>query len=183
PMIWAEGSQLSADTIFLQLKDRQLDNMLLRQKSYIVNVELDSSKFNQVKGKTITGLFHDNKLQQMYVDGNAESVYYTVEDSAYSGMNYLVSSRMRVNFSENKIESITSIRKPEGNYYPMDEVPEDREILEGFIWKPKDRPRSKEEIIPTLAKKPTRKPVTKKAASKPVAKVTTSKGKRTAAKK
>lgn len=168
PMIWAEGSQLSGDTIYLQLKNRQLDNMVLNQNSFIVNVELDSTKFNQVKGKTITGLFHDNKLRQMFVDGNAESVYYTVEDSAYSGMNYQVSSRMRVRFTENRMESITSILKPEGSYYPMDEIPEDREVLEGFIWKPKDRPRSKEEIIPSLRKAPVKKPA-KKPAAKPVA--------------
>jgi hypothetical protein len=146
--------------------------MLLRQNSFIVNVELDSTKFNQVKGKTITGLFHDNKLQQMYVDGNAESVYFTVEDSAYSGMNYQVSSRMRVHFSDNKIESITSIRKPEGSYHPMDQIPEEKEVLEGFIWKPKDRPRSKEEIIPSLRKKPV---ASKKPAAKPVARATAKK--------
>ncbi|HEY0896255.1 MAG TPA: hypothetical protein VGE15_06870, partial [Sphingobacteriaceae bacterium] len=169
PMIWAEGSQLSGDTIYLQLKNRQLDNMVLNQNSFIVNVELDSTKFNQVKGKIITGLFHDNKLRQMFVDGNAESVYYTVEDSAYSGMNYQVSSRMRVRFTENKMESITSILKPEGSYYPMDAIPEDREVLEGFIWKPKDRPRSKEEIIPSLRKAPVKKPAKKQPAAKPVA--------------
>lgn len=178
PMLWAEGSQLSADTIYLQLKNRQLDNMLLNQNSFIVNVELDSSKFNQVKGKTITGLFHDNKLRQMFVDGNAESVYYTVEDSAYSGMNYQVSSRMRVRFNDNKMESITSVRKPEGSYYPMDQIPEDREVLEGFIWKPKDRPRSKEEIIPSLRKnrvKNAPKKPAKKPAAKPVARASSAK--------
>lgn len=153
PMIWAEGSQLSGDTVYLQLKDQKLDNMLLQRNAFIVSTELDSLKFNQVKGKVITGQFRDNKLQQMYVDGNAQSIYYTVQDSAYSGMNSMVSSRMRVNFSDNKIETITSIKRPEGNYYPMEQIPEDGEILDGFIWKPKDRPRSKEEIIPSLAKK------------------------------
>lgn len=166
PMIWAEGSQLSGDTVYLQLKDRKLDNMLLQRNAFIVNTELDSSKFNQVKGKFITGHFNDNKLQRMYVDGNAQSVYYTVEDSAYSGMNSMVSSRMRVNFSDNKIEAITSIRQPEGTYYPMEQIPEDGEILDGFIWKPKDRPKSKEEIIPSLAKRTVQqKPV--KGSAKP----------------
>lgn len=66
-------------------------------------------------------------------------------------------------------------------YSPMDKVVKDREILEGFIWKPKDRPISKEAIIPSLAKpkakaqkavtnKPpatkTQKPATKKPAGK-----------------
>src|SRR5690606_22268990 len=57
PMIWTQGSQLSADTIYLQLKNNKLDNMLLETNGLIVNTENDSTKFNQIKGKTLTGIF------------------------------------------------------------------------------------------------------------------------------
>lgn len=164
PMIWADGSQLSADTIYMQLKNKTVDNILLRQKGFIVNTEADSARFNQVKGKTITGVFKEGKMNQLFVDGNAESIYFTREDSAYSGMNHLISSRMRMVFEDNKIQDIFPIKKPEGQYYPMKKIPKDKDILEGFIWKPKDRPRSKEEIIPSLIKPVAKKPV------KPVAK-------------
>ena len=171
PMIWTQGSQLSGDTVYLQLKNKKLDNMLLQHNSFIVNTEEgDSTHFNQVKGKVITGFFVDGKLDRMFVDGNAESIYYVKEDSVYSGMNRMLSSRIKVLFEENKLKDIISILKPEGNYYPIDEIPADAEILKGFIWKPKDRPQSKEEIIPSLAKKrqsKTKVPV-KKPATKPV---------------
>lgn len=170
PMIWAEGSQLSADTIYMQLKNRTVDNILLRHKAFVVNTEADSARFNQIKGKTITGVFKEGKMDQLFVDGNAESIYFTREDSAYSGMNHLISSRMRMAFEENKITDIFPIKKPEGQYYPMEKIPKDKEILEGFIWKPKDRPRSKEEIIPSLKEK-----ATKKTAAKPAVKPVTSK--------
>jgi lipopolysaccharide export system protein LptA len=178
PMIWTQGSQLSGDTVYLQLKNKKLDNMLLQHNSFIVNTEEgDSTHFNQVKGKVITGVFADGKLDRMFVDGNAESIYYVKEDSVYSGMNRMLSSRIKVIFKENKLKDIISILKPEGNYYPIEEIPKDEEILKGFIWKPKDRPRSKEEIIPSLAakKKPVRKTPAKKPAPKvvPVAKKTT----------
>lgn len=149
PMIWTQGSQLSADTIYMQLKNNKLDNMLLHHNGFIVSTENDSTKFNQIKGKMLTGFFRDNKLDQIYVDGNAESIYYTVEDSAYTGMNRSVSSRMRVTFSSNELQDVFFIRKPELTYYPIETVPKEVEILEGFIWKPKERPKSKEEIIPT----------------------------------
>ena len=168
PMIWTQGSQLSADTIFLQLKNQKLDNMLLQHDGFIASTELDSSKFNQVRGKVLTGLFRDNKLWQMFVDGNAESIYYTVEDSAYSGMNRSLSSRMRLEFQNNKLKEVTLIRKPEGKYYPLDKVNKDDEILKGFIWKPNERPKSKEEVL-GLTKKPVKKsgaPVKKTPASK-----------------
>lgn len=165
PIIWTQGSQLSADTIFLQLKNQKLDNMQLKKDGFIVSTEADSSKFNQVKGKTMTGLFKDSKMYRMLVDGNAESIYYTLEDSVYSGMNRTLSGRMRLDFEDNRITNVTLVRKAEGDYFPIEEVPEDKDMLEGFMWKPKERPASKEEIIPSLNK--TKKPAA--TAKKPVA--------------
>lgn len=48
------------------------------------------------------------------------------------------------------------VRKAEGDYFPIEKVPKEKETLEGFIWKPKERPASKEEIIgaPKKEKKP-----------------------------
>jgi lipopolysaccharide export system protein LptA len=172
PMIWTQGSQLSADTLYLQLKNKKLDNMLLQHNSFIVNTEEgDSTHFNQVRGKVITGFFKESRLNRLFVDGNAESIYYAKEDSSYSGMNRMVSSRIKVLFENNKLRDIISIRKPEGNFYPMDKIPPDESILKGFIWKPKDRPQSKEEIIPSLRKsgtKPKVKAVVKPAKGKAV---------------
>ena len=166
PMIWAQGSQLSGDTVYLQLKNKKMDNMLLQHNSFIVNTEEgDSTHFNQVRGKVITGFFKESRLNRLFVDGNAESIYYAKEDTSYSGMNRMVSSRIKVLFENNKLRDIISIRKPEGNFYPMDKIPPDENILKGFIWKPKDRPQSKEEIIPSLRKSGTKPKV--KAGVKP----------------
>jgi len=155
PIIWTQGTQLTADTIFLQMKNQKLDNMLLQNNGLIVSAEGDSSRFNQVKGKVLTGLFKDSKLESMFVDGNAESIYYTLEDSVYTGFNRSLSSRMKLEFADSKLKRVVLVRKPEGKYYPIEKAPKDMEILEGFMWKPKDRPRSKEEIIPALRPKKT----------------------------
>ncbi|MEO8794835.1 MAG: OstA-like protein [Daejeonella sp.] len=173
PMIWTQGSQLTGDTIYLQLKNKKLDNMLLQHNSFIVNTDDgDSTHFNQVRGKVITGLFKDSKLDRMFVDGNAESIYFVKDDSTYSGMNRMVSSRIKIIFEKSKLRDIVSIRSPEGNYYPIDKIPTDEDILKGFIWKPKDRPKSKEQIIPTLVKSKTT-PKAKAAPKKVVKRKTT----------
>lgn len=151
PMIWAQGSQLSGDTIYLQMKNKKLDNMLLQHNSFIVNTEdADSTNFNQIKGKVITGYFRDNKLNNMFVDGNAESVYYLKEDSTYSGLNHMISSRLRILLKDNKLNNISAIRSIEASITPMEDLKEEDRVLKGFIWKPRDRPKSKEEIIPQL---------------------------------
>lgn len=153
PMIWSQGSQLSADTVYLQMKNKKLDNMLLQHNGFIVNTEdADSTNFNQIKGKVITGYFRENKLNNLFVDGNAESIYYLKEDTAYSGLNHQISSRLKVLLNNNKLKSITAIRSIEGSVTPMEDLKEEDMVLKGFIWKPRDRPKSKEEIIPQLAK-------------------------------
>lgn len=164
PIVWSQGSQMTGDTIFMQLRNRKLDNMLLQHNGFIVNIETDSAKYNQVKGKLLTGFFKDSHLNKMFVDGNAESIYYAKDSSGYTGLNRSISSRMRISFAKNELSDIVLIRKPEVNFYPIEKVPKDRDILEGFIWKPKERPKSKEEIIPSLRKK---KVVSRKSNVKP----------------
>jgi len=166
PMIWAQGSQLTGDTVYLQMKNKKLDNMLLHHNSFIVNTEdADSTNFNQIKGKVITGYFRDNKLNDMFVDGNAESIYYLKDDTVYSGLNHMISSRLRILLKDNKLNNISAIRSIEASITPMDDLKEEDRVLKGFIWKPRDRPKSKEEIIPQLAEaepKPAKKKSDKK---------------------
>lgn len=166
PMIWAQGSQLSGDTVFLQMKNKKLDNMILQQNSFIANTEdADSTNFNQIKGKLITGYFLNNKLSRMFVDGNAESVYYLKEDTAYSGLNHLISSRLKILLKDNKLQGITAIRSVDATITPMEELKEEDRVLKGFIWKPRDRPKSKEEIIPALVENKSDKPAADKSKS------------------
>jgi lipopolysaccharide export system protein LptA len=172
PIIWSQGSQLSADTIYMLLKNQKMENVLFERNAFMVNTQLDSTKFNQVKGRKITGYFKDNNLDRIYVDGNAESVYFTVDKEEYTGMLRSISSRIKIKFEDNKMTDVISIRKAENVYYPIAGIPSGQEILEGFIWRPELRPKSKEEIIssddeeitievaPSTSSPPTKSPTT-----------------------
>ncbi|SEM77530.1 Lipopolysaccharide export system protein LptA [bacterium A37T11] len=147
PMIWSQGSQLSSDTLYMQLKNQQLDNMLLKNNAFIASTDLDSSKYNQTKGRKITGFFKNNSLEIMYVDGNSEAIYYRVEKNKFVGMGRTLASRIKMLLENNAVVSIIPTKKVESNYYPLYKLPADLEILEGFSWRPKDRPKSKDDII------------------------------------
>lgn len=149
PMIWAQGSQLNADTIFMQIRNEQLDNMLLINNAFMVNTQLDSVKYNQVKGRKITGFFAGNSLERIFVDGNAESIYYLVDEKrkAYSDMYHSRSSRIKILVDSNAITHFVPIRNIDGKIYPLTLVPRDAEILDGFVWKPTDRPTSREDLM------------------------------------
>ncbi|WP_316813678.1 OstA-like protein [Pedobacter heparinus] len=160
PILWSEGSQQTGDTIYLQLKNKKLNTLQVLQKAFLVNVNADSVRHNQIKGKLITAFFKDGKLKNMFVDGNAESIYFNQDDKGlYTDMNQTVSSRIKILFKEKQIERIITIRDPEGVRTPMPELKEEV-FLTGFTWRPEQRPLSKKEVING---KPKAKPAAKKA--------------------
>ncbi len=155
PIVWTQGSQLSGDTINLQMKDKKLNNMELFPNAFIVNTEkADSVHFNQVAGKKMRGFFHNDKLETMFVDGNAETIYFARDSTGkkVTEMQRSLSSRIHITFKDSKVTKLVFMAKPEHRYGPLEKFTEDEKVLKGFIWKPKERPVSKEAIIPSLNK-------------------------------
>jgi len=164
PIIWSEGSQQIADTIYVQFKNKKLNNLQAIKNAFLVNTPKDSLRFNQIKGRLMTGFFRNGKLKTMYVDGNAESIYYTQDDSTkvYKEMNQTLSSRIKFIFqdNENDIEDIVYIKGVEGALNPENKVAKDN-VLKGFSWKPKERPKTKKDAVGSSGRaKPKAKPKT-----------------------
>jgi hypothetical protein len=177
-MIWTQASQLSGDTIYLQMKNKKIDNISLFPAGFIVNIEKqDSVHFNQIAGKKIDGSFKDNRLSLLLVTGNAETIYFNRDTITHqvTDMQRSTSGSFRVNFKAGKLTDMTFSQSPLVNGFPYKDVKDEDKILKGFIWKPKDRPVSKEAIIPRplkstavkvpQVKKPAAKSIPKKAAT------------------
>jgi lipopolysaccharide export system protein LptA len=154
PIMWGEGSQQTGDTIYLQIKNNKLSAVEVIQTAFSVNVEKDSTRFNQIKGKRMTGFFKDGKVNSLYVDGNAESIYFTKDEKgAYKEMNQTVSSRLKITFKGDSISDLVTIRDAESAITPIEKL-KDNVLLTGFIWKPEIRPTSKRDVINPGTKKP-----------------------------
>jgi len=155
PIIWTQGSQLSGDTINLIMKNKKLDKMDMYPSAFIVNVEkYDSTHFNQVGGKKMRGFFKNNQLHRVYFEGNVECIYF-VRDSAtrlVTDMQRSSSSRMRLYLKNNEVTDLAFLTKPDHRYIPIEKVKEDEKILGGFLWKPKERPISKESVLPSYGR-------------------------------
>ncbi|WP_293879580.1 OstA-like protein [Sphingobacterium sp. UBA1498] len=149
PMMWAENSQISGDTIFLQVKNQKLDNSLLVGNAFMVNATSDSLKFNQIKGRKITSFFTNNRMERLFVDGNAENIFYNIDEktNVTTELVHDRSSRFKILMEDNKLKEYVSIRKVEGKVYPIAEVTADKEFLPNFTWRPEDRPKSKDDLL------------------------------------
>lgn len=181
PILWSDGTQQTGDTINVFFKASKIHNFQVLQNGFIVNVDGDSTKFNQVKGKIVTGFFVDGQLRNMYVDGNAESIYYSKNKKGeYDNVNQTVSSRLRFKFHDKELTHIVTVREVEGAVDPIDKLTKDA-LLTGFIWKPELRPTSKADIIKGMpaakpkAKAPTKAAPAGKTKGKPINSKTTAK--------
>jgi lipopolysaccharide export system protein LptA len=154
PIIWTQGSQLSGDTVYMQMRNKKLDNMDMFPSALIVNIEKkDSIHFNQIAGKRMKGYFKNDKLDRMYVTGNAESIYFIRDSLKVKEMQRSLSSRMRVRFKNNSAQNVTFLIQPDHKYAGLNKFTEDERILKNFMWKPKERPISKESILPSYGRK------------------------------
>ncbi|WP_298739107.1 OstA-like protein [uncultured Chitinophaga sp.] len=149
PVLWANNTQLTGDTIYLYTRNQQADKLVLEPNALIVN-EADSGRpiYNQIKGNIITGYFAGQAIDWMHVDGNAESIYYVKDDEGgFISVNKSLSAVINIHFNEGQLNKVVFIKDPEGTMYPFTQAPKDEMLLENFRWEIKRRPKSKYELM------------------------------------
>lgn len=146
PMIWSDTSQMSGDTIRLFLKDKKMDRVFMRNNALIVNTK-DEPYYNQIKGREITAFFENDNIRRMLTEGNAESVYYALDEKqAYINVNKVDCSEMLILFGNNKVETIKFYTQPKAKALPMKSTNHDEMRLKGFRWEIKSRPKSLKDL-------------------------------------
>lgn len=147
PVLWANSTQLSGDTIHLYTKNQTADKIYLTQNSLIVK-EVSEDLYDQIKGNFITGYFKNQNLDWMHVDGNAESIYYVQDDDgSIISVNKTLSGVINMYFLEGQLHHVNFIKDPEGTMYPFGQRPIDQMKLPNFKWDIKRRPKSKYELM------------------------------------
>ena len=147
PILWTEKNQLSADTIFIFLQKNEVKQMNLYASSFIISKD-DSIRYNQIKGKNLTGHFRKNELKKIDVYGNGETCYYVRDDkNALIGVNKAVADNLTIFVDENKVSSITFKSKPEATLYPEKDLSQSDVKLKDFKWEETARPSSKEDLL------------------------------------
>ncbi len=141
PVLWSDSTQITGETIRVGFSNSKIDTISIPQKAWIIN-QADSVGFNQIKGQAIRGKFRENKMDKMWVQDNAESIYFTKDDAAgkYMGMSNTKCINMFIEFKENQPERIHFLEKPTGTLFPMHEIITKPNKLDGFRWRETERP-------------------------------------------
>jgi lipopolysaccharide export system protein LptA len=140
PVLWQAKNQLTADSIQIRSKRGKVDEVRLYANAFAVSQDT-LLNFNQTKGRNMMAHFRDNKLRRVDVLGNAESIFYALDnDTATTGMNRVLSANMRLLFVDSKLNKITVLTNPEARFIPPHELKPDDERLKGFRWRAAERP-------------------------------------------
>lgn len=150
PVLWSAENQLTADSMNLQTSNSKMHKLNLYNSAFITSKE-DTIRFNQVRGKNMTGFFDDNKLYKIDVEGNGQTVYYVKDKKEnkerLTGVNRAECSDMTVYVIGNEVDKIILKKKPAGTLYPIAELKPEELKLKGFNWQGEKRPLSKEDIF------------------------------------
>lgn len=148
PVIWNDSSQISGDTIYMEMAHNKPDSLKVFPDAFMISIA-DSLRTNQVSGRLMLGKFKNNSLKNVFVNGNGQSLYYPEDEDegGYIGMNRSVSSRIFIKFRDGQLYQIGFLSKPQATLYPINKIPPDRKNIEGYNPRFAERPRQKKDIL------------------------------------
>lgn len=147
PIIWSAKNQITGDTIFIKTYDSELKNLFVFNHAFMIE-EVDSVRFSQIKGKTMTAYFRNGEINQVVFKGNGETNYWAVdENDLLIGINQTKCSSIKIKMEESEIRTISFLDKPSSSFSPPLETSPENLLLKGFQWLDSKRPKSKEDIF------------------------------------
>ncbi len=145
PILWQNENQLTAIKIQIKLGDNGIDFIKMEDKGFLIT-ELDSSHYNQVKGKSVIGFFDNNSLNRVEVIGNGESAFYPEDSNGKIGLNKVLCSEIQMLFKDGKVKQVKFDNDPVAELLPMSQLKAPDKFLEGFIWHIDFRPKGKTDV-------------------------------------
>jgi len=146
PVLWNGKSQLTARDIILKLRNNSIDSIFMIKDAFILT-EVDSVKYDQIRGKNMSGNFIDNQLRNLVVVGNGQTVYTVVDKGEQQGINRADCSDLIVRFKDGDVYQVIFIEKPDAKMYPIDQIPSGELFLRGFNPRLDEKPKSKQDLM------------------------------------
>jgi lipopolysaccharide export system protein LptA len=148
PIVWFERSQLTGDSMVVQLKEREkklrIEKVYIYRNAFLVSKDsLDKTglKFNQVSGIDMVITFDDSaRIQQADVYKQARSLYYTYDGTKPRGANASSGDEINIYFRNNRVRRIRVRGDVEGEQYPERLLFRKDSNLPGFQWRETEKP-------------------------------------------
>jgi len=147
PVLWSDKNQISANYIEIINRGKQNAEIRMLEDAFIISMEDDSIRFNQIKGRNMVAHVRNNQLVKIDVDGNGQSKYYARDKKGIVGLNMAESSNIAIYMNKGKVKKITFIKSPEGELKPLGQLEDADKILTGFKWQSEQQPMNKDDVF------------------------------------
>ena len=144
PVIWTGDDQLTSDSMAVFTKNRQTDRLELYHDAFIAQ-QVDTVRFDQIKGRSLIGYFKNNELYKIYIKGNGEILFYLLDGNAVAGVEQSKCANIEMRFEKGKVSEIFEYENPDGFIDPP--LPLTPVRLEGYKWFDQLRPKKRDDIF------------------------------------
>lgn len=145
-VMWNELNQIASERADVYTRNQKPYKVIFTEGKPLMSSEIDTTRYNQVAGKTIEALFEDGVMYRTDIKGNAQTYYYMVDDADGALMGFLVAESADMTFfiEDNTVEGIMYRGDPVYTIYPMTKIPADQpQRMPEFVWYIADRPTAK----------------------------------------
>ncbi|MDR0232811.1 MAG: hypothetical protein LBI82_11925 [Dysgonamonadaceae bacterium] len=133
PILWNTTYQMTGDTIVIYFNDSTIDRVHIINYAFSVE-KIDSTYFNQMKGKDMKVYFVEGEVRLINMSGNAETIFFPLEnDGSFIGMNKTESSYFTIQVKDRKPERMVLWPTPKGATIPLPDLTPENKFLKGFI--------------------------------------------------
>ncbi len=147
PVVWANSSQVTGDTILLFTKNKKADKVEAFENSFLVN-RVENDVYNQIKSARMDGWFVDGNIDSVRANAFAECIYYIQdEDSAFTGVNQSQCDIIDIYFQNKELDKVVFRSAVTGTLWPISQKSPAEMQLEGFRWLEARRPKTKFEMF------------------------------------
>lgn len=147
PILWSGNNQVTGDTIYLYTKNKKPDRVEVFENGFAVE-KAGIDMYNQLRGNRLFAYFEDGNINFMRAKGNAESIYYVLDnDSAIVGVNKVIGDIIELRFLNKELHRVVVIGQPTGTMVPVLKASEQDKYLRDFKWLEGRRPKTKFELF------------------------------------
>lgn len=119
PVMWYENSQLSGDSINIQLIEKKIEKIYVLGNALVTSFNVEfPARLDQISGGEVQMSFEENNLTLTEVFQNILSVYYLYEEEKPNGLIKASARDARINFLNKKVEEVRLFGEPNSEYHP-----------------------------------------------------------------
>jgi lipopolysaccharide export system protein LptA len=148
PVVWNENNQISGFQINVHLNDSTIEKAIVKDNALAVQDRGEGDQFNQLSGRDMTAYFRDGEIYHVLVEGNAESLYYLVEeDKTIIGLNRTESPYLSIDIADEQIKRLKVWPSTKAVTTPLPQLQPEQKRLERFVWLDYLRPTGPDDIF------------------------------------